>query len=249
MLRIGCVEYINAFPLVHAFKTGQLKCESELIYAVPSTLNRLLCEKKLDLALTSSIEYLNGNYDLLPDFCIAAKKQILSVNLYRKKGEALDKIALTHHSATSIALLKVLCKHYWNVKPEFVPLDRSIPLKNNSAFLLIGDEALKQLAVEGFETIDLAESWQAMTGLPFVFAVFSIRKNQNEEQLKHFSQKLESALKWGCDHLEEIIECASGCTGLAKSLVKKYYGLCHYHLGQRELEGLMKFKEYLADVQ
>jgi chorismate dehydratase len=67
-------------------------------------------------------------------------------------------------------------------------------------FLLIGD---KVFDYEGrFEKVwDLSVEWTAMTGLPFVFAVWVARRTVPTETL----QSLESALRYGIQHIREAI--------------------------------------------
>jgi len=246
MMRVGFVEYINALPFTLPFRLGHMPFFS-CTYAIPSKLNALLKENALDVALTSSVEYLDGPYKLLAGYCIAAHEEILSVNLYYKKS--LSQIAVTHHSATSISLLKVLLKNQWKIQPEFIPLDRKRPLESYDAFLLIGDEALEKMHLPGYTTVDLAKAWNEMTKLPFVFAVFSVNEHVDQEDIHLLQENLESALAWTKNHFETLIEYAHKQTGLPQQLIRCYYSLCKYRLGDKEMEGLEKFKELRHDVQ
>lgn len=232
---VGMIEYINAFP----FRMGMEHMDTTFIFGVPSTINKLLRSGELDIALTSSVAYFEGPFQMVPPgFGIAAHDEILSVNLYLR-GALRDniRIGITHHSATSAALLKVLCHHFWKVEALFEPLTDTC-----DGFLLIGDEALKQRTISGYQTIDLAAAWYKATQLPFVFAVFMQKEGMN------CSAQLESALQWSEAHREMIVEKAHLKTGLPKLLINKYYDKCHYRLGPRELEGLNLFKE-LSNVQ
>ena len=67
-LRVGSIDYINALPLNLPFRLGKMASHAEFVYGIPSQLNGLLREGELDAALTSSVEYLDGEYQLLPDF-------------------------------------------------------------------------------------------------------------------------------------------------------------------------------------
>lgn len=246
-MRLGFVDYINALPFTLPFRLGKMPASIIPTYAIPSKLNALLRENSLDAALTSSALYLDSSFSLLPGYGIAAHKEILSVNLYHKKGRPLSEIALTHHSETSISLLKVLLQQ-WRVQTSFIPLDRSRPLESYEAFLLIGDEALEKMHIPGYETIDLAKAWHEITHLPFVFAVFSIRNDLDQVQL--LQESLEKALAWSKTHFETLIQYAHEKTHLPELLIRKYYSLCIYRLQDKEMEGLEKFKEMRkTDVQ
>lgn len=249
-MRVGCVEYINAFPLIFPFtkygKSVDLPTNLEFTFAIPSRLNALLQEKKLDVALTSSVEYLEGDYQLMPDFCIASREKILSVNLYTRiplhelSGKS---IGLTSHSKTSVALLKVLCHHFWQVTPHFVPLEN--PHENHDAFLLIGDPALQKMKFDGFETIDLAEAWYTNTHLPFVFAVFAAQKNVVTSPLHSF---IEKTLAASHEHPDEIVHAAHLQSGLREEIISYYYSLFQFRLGKKELQGLKTFNQLRNDV-
>ncbi|NGX54152.1 MAG: Chorismate dehydratase [Chlamydiae bacterium] len=243
MLKVGFVDYINTLPLSAAFRLNQIKTDAELTYAIPSTLNSLLSNEKLDMSLVSSVEYLDGDYTYLP-YGIIAHKNILSVNLYIRDELSDGVIALTHHSATSISLLKLLCSQFWKIKPSFIPLDRTKELSEYPAFLLIGDEALEKRNIRGYRTIDLAQSWHKMTGLPFVFALFAVRKQSLErkkEEVETFHRELETSLSWAQKNSELVETLAQKMTPLPLKLIQQYYSLCKFHLGEREYEGLTTF--------
>ncbi|MCH9626680.1 MAG: Chorismate dehydratase [Chlamydiales bacterium] len=244
MTHIGMVEYINALPFHLPFRLGEIKTEASITYGIPSAVNAQLRAGKLDMALTSCAEYFDGPYQLLPGFCIGACKEILSVNLYTRLPK-LDgaTIAVTHHSATSIALLKVLCHHFWKVEPTFIPLEREKPLTHYDAFLLIGDEALEQLTIPGYQTIDLASAWYEATQLPFVFAVFAQRGGAHDH-----SGELEASLQWSEANRGRLIHEAHLQSGLAPELIDRYYTLCRYRLEDKEREGLNLFQQLREHV-
>ncbi|MBO0696299.1 MAG: hypothetical protein J2P56_09395, partial [Verrucomicrobia bacterium] len=53
MLRIGCVKYLNARPLIHGW-------DGEVDFDHPSALCNKLAAGKLDVALVSSFEFLRN---------------------------------------------------------------------------------------------------------------------------------------------------------------------------------------------
>lgn len=236
MIRLGFVEYLNALPFYLPFQLGYLQPKASLTFDVPTSLNQQLREKKLDIALTSSVAYFDGPYQLLPGFCIAAHKKILSVNLYlQDKLKPTTRIALTPQSATSVDLLKVICTHFWKVNPQFVSE------KPYDGFLLIGDDALKNVTMPGYQTIDLAKVWYQATHLPFVFALFAMREN-----LCFDPSALEAALEWSEYQAKLVVQEAARRSGLDRTLLYSYYTLCHYRLEEKEKQGLNLFK-YLRE--
>ena len=87
-------------------------------------------------------------------------------------------MALDTSSRTSVALIKILCRHRFLIAPEFVPHgpDLAAMTRQCDAGLLIGDPAFDAEHVAlGLRKIDLGEEWTAMTGLPFIYAAWTGR--------------------------------------------------------------------------
>ena len=90
----------------------------------------------------------------------------------------IRRIALDTSSRTSVALIRVLCRHHFGIAPAFVdhgpdlqPMTRAC-----DAAVLIGDPALEaDHAALGLTKIDLGAAWREMTGLPFVYAAWTGR--------------------------------------------------------------------------
>lgn len=255
MLNVGFVDYLNAFPLNGAFRIGAIESNCILLsFHVPSQLNLMLRNGRLDLSQVSSLEYLERGYALLPGLGISARSKILSVNLYLKK-EPKDlqgaRIGITTQSSTSAALLKVICHHFWKVSPSFEPLDRTRHETEYDGILLIGDEALEKETIPHFFTIDLAETWVQFTSLPFVFAVFAVRKEvweTKKEEVDAFSRKLNAALNWAENNSDEVLKLAQKRSSTPLSRIKDYYSLCHYRLGKQEMEGLFLFQKLIRTM-
>lgn len=226
-MKIGVVDYLNALPFSLPYRLEQLQSDCTFTYATPSELNRLLKEGHLDAALTSSATSL----PFLPAYGIASQKEILSVNLYLS-GSFEGRIGITSESATSVELLKILCRFHWHVEPTFL----SLCSPNLDGFLLIGDAALHSFPE--YKRIDLASAWYEMTALPFVFALISLR-----EGIEYTGEEFEKALIWSESHREELLLFASKRSGLPTSLLKKYYQICRYRLGDKEREGLKVFHQ------
>jgi predicted solute-binding protein len=244
LFRIGCVNYINALPLYLPFRLGKIAHDFEFIYDIPSALNTLLRRKAIDAALTSSVEYLDGDYHFIKGLGISGLNTIMSVNFYTQFPIlALSgmRVGLTHHSATSIALLKVLCHYLWKIEPHFEPLNREEPFINYAAFLLIGDEALKHLSISNFQTIDLCHAWYMLTALPFVFAVMAVKEATDKQKIAEIGKKFETALNWSDSNREVVESEALKHSSLPPALIQKYFSVINYRLGKKEMEGLKTF--------
>ena len=178
--RIGSVPYLNAVPLTRGI-------ESELVFAVPSRLADSLRRDELDAALVSITEVLfNDRYDVLDGVAIASLGEVYSVLLAHKKPLAEAKeIFCDAASLTGVNLLKVLLAEQ-NLFPQFRPLENYRAAAEKDFVLLIGDAAINfQRAPHAHEIYDLGAAWTEMTRLPFVYAVWALRRGIENRELRH----------------------------------------------------------------
>jgi len=183
-VRVGRIEFINCFPLYDHFEEelAARGVSAEIVEGHPAALNGLLVEGEIDVALPSSIAFARhaDRLEVLPHVSISALGAVDSVQLFTRVPLAeVGRIALTEQSATSVCLLKILCRE-WGLSPEFVP--RRGPLSEVMAsadgLLLIGDEALHVLRTRVYpNSYDLGEEWERVSGLPMVFAVCAARRD------------------------------------------------------------------------
>jgi chorismate dehydratase len=103
MLRIGCVKYFNARPLIRGW-AGHVEFDT------PSALCQLLAKGQLDVALVSSFEFLrNPIYQIVDDVSISSDGPVYSVVVaHRGNISKVDEIELDPASETSVNLLRCL---------------------------------------------------------------------------------------------------------------------------------------------
>ena len=107
-------------------------------------------------------------------------------------------------------LLKVLLAER-GFKPEFKPLENYAAAKEKDFVLLIGDAALDfALAPHEHEMFDLGTAWFELTSLPFVFAVWALRRGIENQELR---RQLREAKDFGMDTLDHIIREPHGIHG------------------------------------
>jgi chorismate dehydratase len=233
--RVGSVRYLNAVPLTRGL-------EEEVIFDVPSRLAAMLQRDELDAALVSVTEVLfNDRYDVLDGIAIASLGEVKSVLLaHRKPIEEVKEVFCDTASLTSVNLLKVLLAER-GLKPEFKPLENYVAASEKDFVLLIGDPALDFLFVpHSHEILDLGTAWFELTRLPFVYAVWALRRGIENSALR---RHLADAKAFGLDTLDHIIRSRSEYTEDFRS---DYLGWhIHYHLGPDEKRGLKKFIELL----
>jgi chorismate dehydratase len=183
-VRVGRIEFVNCFPLYHHFarELAARGVGAEIVEGYPAALNDMLVEGAIDVALPSSIAFARDAEQLvlLPQVSISSFGAVDSIQLFARTPLArICRVALTEKSATSICLLKVLCRE-WGITPESAPRRGPLSevLEDFDALLLIGDEALHLLRVEAYPYhFDLGAEWKRVTGLPMVYAVCAARRD------------------------------------------------------------------------
>jgi len=177
IVRLGAVSYLNTRPLVEGLAG---RSDVALRFDVPARCADLVEAGDVDLGLVPIIEYArHDDYAVVPDVSIASVGAVDSVALFTRKPIAqVRSIALDTSSRTSAGLTRLLCARHWGIAPAFVEAapDIRAMLATADAALLIGDPALflDPGSVDA-EKIDLGLAWRAMTGLPFVWAVWAGR--------------------------------------------------------------------------
>jgi chorismate dehydratase len=173
-VRVGAVSYLNARPLVQGLERSE---RFDLRFDLPSRCASLLHSGAIDLGLIPSIEYLRGNYRVVPGIGVVSDGAVASVAMFTRVPVArIRSVALDTSSRTSVALLKVLCARYFDIAPAFVSAgpDLAAMIAEADAALLIGEPALLAMYQPlGLEKIDLGAAWREMTGLPFVYAFWA----------------------------------------------------------------------------
>ena len=233
--RIGSVKYLNAVPLTRGL-------ESEVILATPAKLAEMLRRDELDAALVSITEVLlHDRYDILDGIAIASLGEVYSVVLAHQKPLAdATEIFCDPASLTSVNLLKVLLAEK-NLFPQFKPLENYKTAGEKDFVLLIGDRAIDfQRAPHPHEIFDLGFAWTELTNLPFVYAVWALRRGMENKALRG---ELRAAKHFGMDTLEYVIESREEYDEAFRRDYFEWH--IHYHLASDEKRGIAKFCELL----
>jgi chorismate dehydratase len=232
--KVGSVPYLNAVPLTRGL-------EEQILFAPPSELARLLQRDELDAALVSLTEVLlHDRYDILDGIAVASLGEVQSVFVAHQQPLAeMREIHCDTASLSSLNLLKVLlAENGWH--PELRPLPDYKAARSLDNVLLIGDPALEfARSSPPHELWDLGTAWFDLTGLPFVYAVWALRRIPNEA----LRRRLREARNFGLDTLDYII---SSRTDFDFEFRKDYLTWhIHYHLGGDERRGIARFIELL----
>jgi chorismate dehydratase len=249
-LRLGAVSYLNTKPLVYGLENQP--DDFDVRFDVPAQCAVLLHAGAVDLGLVPAIEYLRGpvDYCIVPDVAIGSDGEIASVAVFSRV--AIDKVrtlALDLSSRTSVALTRVMCAKRWGIDPKLVAAapDVTTMLATADAALVIGDPALAiEAAALGLTKTDLGSEWQALTGLPFVYAMWAGRPDAaTPEQCR----ALLAARRRGEARVGEIAhQVAAGDPAVEARTLRYLRDNLKYGLGDREAAGLRRFHALAAEL-
>lgn len=251
-LTVGYIPYLNCVPYFHFLQDSGFR--GELVGGVPSALNSMLQQGEIDVSPSSSFEYARHwrDYLLLPDHSISSVGKVESVLLFSPCDLAAlggKKIAVTGDSATSINLLRVILREFVGLTdvcdevPE-VPVEELI-VRHQPA-LLIGDRAMQMAAScpAGMQICDLGELWYQYTGLPFVFALWMIRReivSDKEQRIVELSKQLKLSQQQLLAAPGPVAAVLSKEKGLPVRLLIDYWHCINYHLDEEHQKGLALF--------
>jgi len=233
-LRIGCVKYLNARPLI-------LGGPADVVLDHPSVLCAELARGELDVALVSSFEFLrNPIYRIVDGISISSDGPVYSV-VVAHVGEisAAEQIELDPAAETSGNLLRCLLSEL-KLRPQFVATSTS-SLAKVRARLLIGDQAVRFRQQHGneFQFWDLGENWQKLVGLPFVYALWLLRPEVVDP--KSVADRLRALRNKNLADIDNLIAAEKE---FDRGFCGRYYREhLRFSFGEREKKGLRAFQE------
>lgn len=241
-LRVGIVNYLNSKPLAWGFLKGHHANLFDPSYHPPALLARLLAEGGLDVGLVPSIEVARiPGLTVLPDLCVAADHEVRSVLLVaRTPIEEIRRVAVDLNSRTSAALVRIVLADRHGLDPEYHEARPDIErmLADAEAALVIGDPALR-VPRDRYLILDLAAEWRALTGLPFVFAVWAVRSEVDFPDLAFY---FKSSLRYGLANLDILVRESAAELGLDSEEIRTYLtDNLRFFLREPERAGLAEF--------
>ncbi|MCF6159439.1 MAG: hypothetical protein E3K32_12925 [wastewater metagenome] len=244
-LRIGVVPYMNAKPLIYGL--SRLSNSIELSFEVPSLLPGMLDNNQVDVAIIPSVEYIrSGKYVIVPDISISSAGIVESVKLFSKVPvQEIRTIALDKSSLTSSMLTRIIIKELYHISPQYLSWNKhyDISRSDSDAVLLIGDNAMR-VTNDEYVTLDLGQVWFEYTGLPFVYAVWAIKKDHH---IPGINALLKDTKEAGIRSVDII--AAEEAQRLQLPYERCLHYLTHsirYDLGKNEIKGLKAFYQHIV---
>ncbi len=257
-LTLGVIDYLNTLPLDYGI-SDRLP-DVRVQRGVPTAINAAVLSGAVDIAPMSAYEWAQHTDELLvvPELSIATIGAVNSVNLFAWAADPRQlngqTVALTTHSATSINLLRVLCDQHYHVHPEWVAMEPDLDpmLAKAAAALLIGDRALveatmrRHIGPRGLPYLfDLGDEWLKLSGLPFVFAVWVVRRDRADAvRAAGIVPALQAAKASNIPNIDALALQYAPRLGLPAGVCAKYLRDLRYDLTSHDIEGLQTFLSY-----
>ena len=258
-LRVGMIDYINGLVPDFDFCPEGV----EKVYGVPSVLNTMLSKGELDFSPVSSMEYLlrPQDYRVIPGLCIASLGRTHTVGVFSQfspQGWGGKRFYITGASLTSVYLFKVLCETYLKLDVETetrglesLSSDDFTDLEANyDGILLIGDDVRRADSVLKSSYHDLGTLWAQFTGLPFVYALWLIRKDaclHHQDRVMDLIEKLKASIDSGLANLDLLYQ-GSEVSWDQQEFLRYFQDHMTYHFSNRELQGFERFQKDLVSI-
>lgn len=258
-LMIGEIDYANAWPLFVGLDQRLDASELGLCSRIPAELNRKLREGELQASAVSSYAYgLNSkDYLLLPELCVGSEGRVNSVLLFLKQPiEQVrpQRIAVTTASATSVNLLKIVMKLYYDLDAEYIAAEPMLDqmLESADGALIIGDPAIHaSWRSEELHIIDLGELWHRWTGLGMTFAVVAVHKEAAAafpREIHELHQAMLATKRHNLADLSPLVDKACEELGGERAYWLDYFTCLQYDFGQKLREGLALYFRYATQL-
>jgi chorismate dehydratase len=266
-LRVAAIDFLNPAPLMWDFEHPPLDAALAERYRVdrmsPAECAARLESGEADIGLVpiAALATTPG-LRILPGCTIASKGRVRSLLLVRRASRPLRQlrsVAADTASRTTLAHARILFHQWNNPSVPFLPLaaDLEQMLARADAAILIGDPALLALedsahrfarTGEALVYHDLAEEWRALTGLPFVSAVWGAAAPGRSLD-ESIAEDLIRSRDHGLAHIRALAREWAQRFPLPEPSIRSYLSEnIHYVLDEECVEGMRRFFRMAAEI-
>jgi chorismate dehydratase len=256
--RLGHTGSLDCVPLYWGLARTTALLDVDLMADTPDHLARRLLAGDLDIAAVPAVTYLRHSQTLLalPGIAAGSDGPMMSAVLVcdADLGELHGRtVALAGAGPTSRRLARLLLEQRYGVAARYVPgASSSVGSGHHGvdAAVLFGNTALdavvaRQRRADGPRVHDLAGLWRAWTGLPFVFAVWAVRREfawQRPEAVAVAHGGLLAARDLARAENAELAARIARWEPFEEKTLAHYFGRAlDYSFGPRHLAGLAEF--------
>jgi chorismate dehydratase len=247
MHSIACVSFLNSKPLIDPVLANP---DVRVHFAVPAKLIDLFDAGTVSAALLSLVDYQNARTDLLllPAGMIGCDGPTLTVRLYsRVPPSEIHTLHGDTDSHTSLILAQLILRERFGIAAPLVPLaarEGEHPSAGPETMLLIGDKVVNAAPDPAAypHQMDLGEEWNRLTGLPFVFAMWMIRKDRAAAEGPAIAHMLDDARRRGTAHIDPLLDRYAVEKGWPRDLARRYFTeYLRYEVTPAARQGLARF--------
>ncbi len=253
--RVAAISFLNTAPLLWGLETEP---RLQLSYTAPSACAEQMRREEAEIGIIPVIEMARiAGLAALPGIAVAARAEVRSILLITKKPWAeIQRVALDRSSRTSAALAQILLLRRYGAKFEVTERapDWRTMLEDADAALVIGDPALRltltgEAEEAGYRVHDLAAEWHAWTGLPFVFALWAVRRSSVPPGEENWLiERFQRAKRDGLANSAVLVERWSRRLDLPAEEIRRYLARdVEYDLTPEHWAGLARFYELAAE--
>ncbi len=236
----------------------ELSTRYRLDWMLPSECADRLANGTADIGLVPIAALAtNPSLHILPGCTIASKGRVRSLLLVRRASQpltALRTVAADIASRTTVAYTRILFHRWRNPDVQFVPMaaDLDAMLDRADAAVIIGDPALMALEERanrfertGEELVyhDLAYEWRALTGLPFVSAVWCASASSRDRLIdENVAEDFIQSRDHGVRNIDALVNEWSRRLPISEQTIHAYLSTnIHYTLDEECIEGMRGF--------
>jgi chorismate dehydratase len=273
-LRIAAINFLNPAPLMWDFEHPPLDSALAQRYQIdrmsPAECADRLASGQSDIGLVPIVSLaINPALRILPGCTIASKQRVRSLLLVHRAAQslaALRSVAADTASRTTLAYARILFHRWGNPAVPFLPAaaDLDAMLDHADSAILIGDPALLALEEQAnrFERtreplvyLDLAHEWHAITGLPFVSAVWSAAPQISAgapgldlETWESITSDFIQSRIHGQQNIDALVAEWSNKLPISEETIRTYLTTnIHYVLDEECIEGMRAFFRIAAE--
>jgi predicted solute-binding protein len=249
--RVCAVSYLNTVPLVWGLAHGAGRRAVDLSFAVPSICAERVADGAADLGLLPVIEMERRGFGYLPGVGIGYRGAVRSILLIsRVEPGRIRSLAVDTGSRTSVELARIILAYQFGALPVLLPMPPVLNamLDAADAALIIGDAALSLNPDElDYPCLDLGAEWLRMTGLPFVFALWS---GPDAFLTPELERVMSQSAREGIAALDAIVTEESVRRGFSEQLVRSYFERnVQLLLEDTDYAGMRRYLELAASLE
>ncbi|MBC7783186.1 MAG: menaquinone biosynthesis protein [Burkholderiales bacterium] len=249
ILRLSSVAFFNATPLVWGLDHDP---GISLRFGVPSALLGDLRSGQADVALLPVIDYQRmPDLRLLRATGIGCDGPTLTVRLFSRSPIAGTRVlAVDGDSHTSVALAQIVLFKCFGLRPDVISLDQRSD-QPGETLLLIGDKVVTDEPAGYPHQLDLGQAWKELTGLPFVFALWTARPDVElpDVDLNVLSERLIASLDAGLRHVEDLIVTHAVPRGWPAETARRYLTEhLKFTIGDPQVAAISLFHELAGEL-